>query len=294
MKPVRSILYTPGHKVQMLAKASSFGADALCLVLEDSVPVAAKKEARLLVKDHIGQLHKDGQCVLVKVNPLHSGELELDLAHIVQPGLSAVIVPKMSASKDVRTVARLLDSAEAANGVSLGATELIVLIETALAIATARELAEASGRIWGLAIGHGPNADMARALGFTWTPEGLERLYIRSKLLVDARAANCYPIDGAYFELRNSEGLAAEAEFARQLGYRGKLAVHPDQVPIINRIFTPTQREIEYFERIIREFDKEEAHGSAAFVLDGNFVDLAMVESARAAIALAQNVGVRN
>ncbi|MDA0159234.1 CoA ester lyase [Solirubrobacter ginsenosidimutans] len=287
---LRSVLYTPGHRGDLIAKAPRYGADALCLVLEDSVPDELKPQARETVA---ASLTVPGAVVFVKVNPPGPGGLEDDLASIVRPGLAGIILPKVLAPADVHHADALLSAAEAEHGVEPGSVAILVLIETPLAGVRAFEIASASPRIVSLIPGAAANGDMARELGFQWTPEGIERLFLRSKVLMDQRAAEVpNPLDGIYGEVADLEGLEVEARHARQLGYRGKLVVHPSHVAIVNRVFTPSEAEVREHRRVLEAFDAALAEGSAAAVVDGRFIDYAMAATARQVLELAERAGV--
>lgn len=293
MPLLRSVLYTPGHRDDLIAKAPGYGADALCLVLEDSVPEQLKGQARATVGASLGALAKEGQTVLVKVNPLSSGQLSDDLASVVVSGLAGIVLPKVSAVEEVERVAQMLSEAEAAAGCEDGSVAILLLVETPLACVKGFELATSSARVRALIPGAAANGDMAREVGFQWSPEGLERLYMRSKLVMDARAAQiASPIDGIYGEVADIDGLIAEARHTRQLGYRGKLVIHPSHVEPVNRVFTPSLEEVERQRRVLAAFESALADGSAATVVDGRFVDYAMAATARQVLDLAERAGV--
>jgi citrate lyase subunit beta/citryl-CoA lyase len=290
---LRSVLYTPGHRQDLIAKAPGYGADALCLVLEDSVPNELKAQARGIVGQSITELGGAGQTVFVKVNPPGPGGLEEDLAAIVRPGLAGIVLPKVGAESDVQYADKLLSAAEAQAGCAPGSVAILVLIETPLAGVRAFELASASPRVASLIPGAAANGDMARELGFRWTPEGIERLYLRSKVLMDQRAADiANPLDGIYGEVADLDGLVVEAEHARQLGYRGKLVVHPTHVAPVNRVFTPSPAEIREHQRVLDAFEAALADGLAGVVVDGRFVDYAMAATAQQILDLAERAGV--
>ncbi|MDO8211704.1 CoA ester lyase [Conexibacter sp. CPCC 206217] len=302
MKLLRSVLYTPGHRADLIEKAPRAGADALCLVLEDSVPEALKDEARTIVGESVPRLARDGQRVLVKINKPGDGSdagagaaggaragAERELGAIVRPGLAGVIVPGLQRVSELRLVDELLSAAERAAGLDDGAVRMLLLIETPLAAHFAFELAVASPRAIGLLAGTAPAGDMARGLGFQWTAEGLERLYFRSKVLLDARAAGLpHPLDGIYGDVKDVDGLVDEARFARQLGYAGKLVVHPAHVAPVNRVFTPSEEEVARERRVLDAFDRALAEGLAGVVVDGRFVDYAMAATAHQLIARAE------
>lgn len=296
MKALRSVLYSPGNKPKLIEKGPSTGADALCIVLEDSVPDDLKTEAREIVKEEVGKLAALGQTMFVKVNEIDSGYLEADLPAIVQPGLAGIFMPKLQTAEEVCRVDQMLTAAEAANRVPAGQIEMVLLLETPLAVLKAFDLITASRRVASI-IGGGGGAeggDLNRGMGYVWTPEGFERLFMRSKGILDARAAGLEnPFEGVYSDINDLDGLGREALIGRQLGYRGRLALHPKQVETINQVFMPTAKEVDWQRRVLEAFDKALAEGSASFVLEGKFIDYAMVATAKKVIALADAVGVR-
>lgn len=287
MKRLRSILYVPGHKPALILKAARAGADAVCLVLEDSVPRDRRAEARTIVADAILELVAGGTTTLVKVNALHDG-LEDDLEAIVQPGLTAVVLPKVTSADDIVRGDRLIAAAEDAKAVERGRVEVVVMVETPAAVVFAYDIAMAASRVVSLACGVAAHGDLAGALGMEPSADGHERLYIRSKVLVDARAAGVQtPLDGVWAGIGDLDGLAADARSARSLGYRGKFVIHPEQVEPINRIFGVSDRELDWGRRVIDAFEAAENAGDAAIVVDGQMIDYAMVETARSLLDLA-------
>jgi citrate lyase subunit beta/citryl-CoA lyase len=291
MRRLRSILYTPGHRPERIARADHAGADAVCLVLEDSVPRDRRPEARQIVAEALPGLGRAERPALVKVNALGPDGLESDLAAIVRSGLAAVVVPKLQTPDDVHEVDRLLTEAEGAAGLPGGAVEIVPMIETPRAVVGAFELLAASPRITAAACAAAVNGDLAGSLGLRATADGLERLYVMSKVLVDARAAGIeLPLDGVWTGIGDLAGLEREAERARSLGYRGKLAIHPEQIGPIHRIFTPSAREVEHGRRVVDAFHAALHRGDAAIVVDGQMIDYAMVDTARRVIELAEDL----
>jgi citrate lyase subunit beta/citryl-CoA lyase len=293
---LRSVLYVPAHREELIAKAPSAGADAVCLVLEDSVPDARKAEARAIAADAVPRLAAGGTTVLVKLNGMGDAErtgAELDA--VVGVGLAGVIVPGLERPSEVERLDSRLADAEGRAGIATGAVAALILIETPLAAHQAFALAATVPRTAALLAGTAPGGDMARELGFQWTQEGLERLYFRSKVLLEARAAGlAHVLDGVYGDVRNLEGLEAEARFARQLGYTGKLVVHPSHVGPVNAAFTPSAEEVDRERRVLEAFDAAVADGRAGVVVEGRFVDYAMAATARRIVALAEAAAERD
>jgi citrate lyase subunit beta/citryl-CoA lyase len=288
MRRLRSILYTPGHRPDRIARAVAAGADATCLVLEDSVPHDLRPVARRTVAAALAEHARPDQPLYVKVNALGDDGLAADLAEIARPGLSGIIVPKVSRVDDVREVDRLVTEAEARSGLPAGTIDVILVIETPRAVVDTLALIEASQRVGSVVCAAAINGDLAGALGLEATTDGAERAYILAKVLVDARAAGVEtPLDGVWTGIGDLDGLEREARRARTLGYRAKLAVHPEQIPTIHRVFTPSADEVARSQRVLDAFEAALARGDAAIVVDGRMVDYAMADTARRVLELA-------
>jgi citrate lyase subunit beta/citryl-CoA lyase len=255
--PVRSWLFAPGHDSRLLAKVFDCGADSVLLDLEDAVPPQLKERARKLVAEVAA-----AKPCWVRVNRPSTEECALDL-QALQGVVAGFRLPKVEGEVDVEW------AAARAPGVPLDCT-----IESARGVLNAYEIASARGCT---SLSYG-GIDLAVDLGI----EGgeLETLFARSAIVVAARAAGKPPpSDGVHARLSDDEGLRLEAEAARRLGFFGKSAIHPRQVPIINDVFTTTPAELAWAERVLAAF---EASGGAATRLDdGEFVDLPVAERAR-------------
>lgn len=284
MKPLRSLLNVPGDRPEMLAKAPGYGADALILDLEDAVSTGRKAEARRLVREAI-----DGwsgapaaPVTYVRVNALETGLLEEDLATIVGPGVEGIQLPKVHDVATLVAVDRLLAEREAAAGIPVGAIEVLVSLESARGVLFAFEILSAVPRVGSVMVGTAQDADLQGDVGFVTTDEGLESLYIRSKVVLAARAAGiANPIDGVFADHRDSVGLERAARRARELGYRGKKLIHPAQIEVVHRVFSPTAGELEHHRRVLEAFESAVAAGRGTAVVDGRMVDIAMAETAR-------------
>jgi citrate lyase subunit beta/citryl-CoA lyase len=269
----------------MLEKASGYGADAVIADLEDAVPAAQKVETRLIAREYVDTLSRRGNTVLVRVNGPDTGLLEDDLAAVVCPSLTAVQLPKVRSAAGVLQVDAVLGRLEQEARISHGHIELLISIESATAIHFAYEILSAAPRVGCVMVAAAQHGDLHRDLGFVCTKTEEELLYIRSAVLVAARAAGVpYPIDGVYADVRDIDGFAASCRRARQIGYRGKKVIHPRQVEVANEIFSATQQELDHYERILNAMDLAEREGRAVAVVDGQMVDIAMVETARRAL----------
>jgi citrate lyase subunit beta/citryl-CoA lyase len=293
MKPLRSLLFVPGHKAAWMDKAPQYGADALILDLEDAVPPADKATARTLVRQAIDALAARRQTVYVRVNALETGMTGDDLSVIVGPGLTGLLPPKVESPDEVRQLDALLTYFERRAGLSPGSVELIPILETAKGIRNAYDIACASPRVASVVGGAGRGGDTNRSLGYVWSREGTETLFIRAKVLLDARAAGIpYPLVASWFEVGDLEGLIADAQRNRQLGFRGMLLIHPSHVAPVNQIFTPSAEEVAYYKGLLAAMAEAERQGSAAVTYQGAMVDIAMVKTAQQMLEFAKAVGV--
>jgi citrate lyase subunit beta / citryl-CoA lyase len=294
MKPLRSLLFVPGNKAAWMEKAPQYGADALILDLEDSVPHPDKATARTLVRQAIETLSARGQTLYVRVNALETNMTGDDLNAIVGAGLCGLLPPKVEAAGDVSQLDTLLAYFEHREGLTPGSIELIPTLETAQGIRNAYEIALASPRVASIAGGAGKGGDTNRSLGYRWTREGTETLFIRSKVLLDARAAGIqYPLVASWFDVGDRDGLIADAQRNRQLGFSGMLLIHPSHVAPVNQIFTPSVEELAYYRGLLDAMEKAEQQGTAAVAYQGAMVDIAMVKTAQQMLEFAQAVGVQ-
>lgn len=287
MDILRSLLSVPGNQPRMLEKAASYGADALILDLEDSVPLERKDEARAMVHAYITDTI--GETVnFVRVNALETGLLEDDLAAVVGPGLAGIQYPKTDSPDTVVALDQMLSRRERECALPDGSVELIVGIESVAGVYRCYDILSAAARVGSCMVGIAENGDLQRDVGYAHSTSGVESLYIRSKVLLEARHAGiACPLDGVFSSVRDMEGFEAEASLARHLGYRGKKLIHPRQIEPANRIFMPTAQEIEFQERVLAALEEAESEGKAATTVDGLMVDTAMATNARRVLAWA-------
>ncbi|HEX2314541.1 MAG TPA: CoA ester lyase [Thermomonospora sp.] len=296
MKPYRSMLFVPGHKPAWADKAVAAGADAIILDLEDSVPAAGKAEARQAVRETLGRLRgQDVRCdVWVRPNSYDSGLFGADVEAVTVPGLAGLFLPKVFTAEEVVRIDAVVSHLEAREDLEAGSVGLIISYETAVSMARCEEIAAASPRVSSLLGATGPNADVGRELGFEFTPEGLETLYLRSRIVLAARAAGLHhPVTGVWQDIKDLDGFRAFAEDSRRLGYRGMVCIHPSHVAISNEVFSPTPEKVDYYRRMIDAFRKAEAQGSAAVDFEGQHIDIAHVKTAEGVIELADAIGIQ-
>ena len=292
-RPIRTELFVPGNKEDWMRKAPKYGADALILDLEDSVPPENKPMARSLVRKMLQELGEAGQTLVVRVNRLETDLTGEDLEAVTGPHLYCVTLPKVQGPADVVEVDNLLTHFERRAGMEVGKIIIDPALETAQGIRQAYEIATASPRVAHMGAGGGKGGDVARSLGYQWTPEGIETLFVRSKVLVDVRAAGIpYPLSGGWMDIHDLEGLRAAARQAKGLGYTGMHLIHPSHVPVVNEVFTPTVDEVKQWQGLVSAMEEQRAQGGAAVTYDGDMVDIAHEDTARTMLAMAREMGV--
>ena len=285
MEPVRSMLFTPGNRLDMLAKAVNSGTDAVIVDLEDSVSIDNKPEAR----DNLQQLPESPVPYYVRTNAVETGLLWDDVVAARQSPAVGVIIPKAEDPKVISQVDGALTALEMTAGREVGSITVIPLIESALGVRLTYEMAMASDRVDCVMFGGGEQGDLVADLGVEWTPEGTGLMHARSQVLLSSRAAGVpYPMEAVFMDFRNPEGLRVECELARTLGYVGKVAIHPAQVEVINDVFTPAPEVVEYQKKVLAAFEEAEAEGKASIAVDGKMVDYAVARVARTIIARAE------
>jgi citrate lyase subunit beta/citryl-CoA lyase len=290
MALLRSLLFTPGNNMRMIAKSGERHADAVILDLEDSVPMPDKETARLFVRDTLEEVAAGGSMVFVRINALGTGLSADDLDWIVRPGLGGIVLPKAESADDVASLSGQLDVLERQRDLKGGCVIIVPILETAKGIMNAYAVASASPRVAALALG---GVDFSRDMGVELTKEGTELFYPRAHIAIAARAAEILAIDTPCIAARDSAQLAAESAAARQLGFRGKLLIHPSQVAPVNKAFSPPQADVAQARKIVAAFDEAQKLGQGAISLDGKMIDVANYRQAKDLIDAAEAVEER-
>lgn len=281
MHPYRSVLFVPAHKPDWAHKALASGADAIVLDLEDSVPPALKESTRGMVRETLAKLRAESVHVglFVRPNALSTRLAGADLEAVVCPELTGLFTPKIRDATEVLRWETLVDWFEERNGAS--GLELIVPVEMVDAITNCYEIAGASPRVGAMIGPTSKHADIARAVGYRWSPEGTESLYLRSRILLACRQFGLHPLTGLWEELSDLDGLRAFADQGLQLGFRGQVVIHPSHVDVVNEVFTPSAEEIAYHEALVAAVEEGMARGDGAVRFRGAHVDLAHADQAR-------------
>jgi len=290
MELIRSVIFVPGNRENMLERAKSFKADVVMVDLEDSVPAGEKTVARDLAKDWVSTLRRGGQRVMVRVNSLDTGLTRSELEVVVSPDLYGISVGKVESTWNIRDVDRMLSAIEPVAGVEPGSIKISAWVETASALVDARDIAIASQRVIALAFGA---EDFTNDMGIERSDTGEEIQVPRSLVPVAARAANVASLDSPFVLFQDPDALRADAHRARQMGYTGKHAIHPAQIEIINEVFSPSPEEVAYARKIIEAWDEAEAAGRGSLAIDGRMVDVPVVKRAQNLLALADAIEAR-
>jgi citrate lyase subunit beta/citryl-CoA lyase len=279
--PLRSFLFAPGNHARRVEKALSLDSDAVILDLEDAVATAEKPAAREAVAASFARPRSG--LLYVRVNAVDTEFCYGDLLAIVRPGLDGVILPKVESAAGLATIDWLLAQLERERGLAHGAIDLIPIIETAsgldrLDVILGATLA-AGARVRRVAFGAG---DFTLDVNMVWSRGESELAHARAAIVTASRAAGIEaPLDTVWVDLTDPEGLEASARTALGFGFQGKMCIHPDQIAIVNGVFTPTDAEIAFAARVAAAFTRAEAEGSAAIQLDGKFIDYPIVYRAR-------------
>lgn len=286
VRPVRSLLFIPGNRTDWLPKAAAAGADAVVFDLEGALPPDQKESGRAGVRAVIDAAAGRGPAIMVRINDVRSDHWRADLDAVCAAGLSAVLLPQVAGLSDVETVSAELDVIERRLGLPTHSILLDPLMESPQAIRQAYEIAASSPRIAYMGAGISKRGDIARTIGYQWTPEGLETLFFRSKVLLDVRAAGVpNPISGMWGDIADLDGLREFAHRTRQLGYEGMMVIHPSHVAVVNEVFSPSPDEVELWHATLAAMDAAHAAGDGAIRFRGEVVDEAHVLTARQGLA---------
>ena len=290
IKMYRTLLFAPGSRPELLAKAQLGDADAMIFDLEDSVPLNAKDEARKNIADALAVGLK--KPMFLRISNPRAGDFMADLQVLANASsllnVAGIVLPKADDAEDIQAVAKALKDVESKHNMQEGTLSILPLIETCLGLRNGFDIAKASPRVIGMALASAEQGDFMVDLGGRWTPRSLALAYPRSKLVVDARAAGVqWLVDGVFMNLKDTDMLREECLIARELGFVGKMAIHPTQVDVMHTVFSPSDLEVAYARGLIAAFRDGEARGVGAVKYEGMMVDYANVRLAERTLALA-------
>lgn len=282
MGTFRTFLFAPANHPRRTEKAFTLGADAVILDLEDACAVSEKIPSRAKV---VEAMKLPRTCLgYVRVNPMSTTYAYGDLQETIQAGLDGVVLPKVETAAEAQTADWLITQLERERGLELGSIDLMPIIETALGVANLASILATTDRIKRVAFGAG---DFTLDLGLRWSRNELELLTYRNQIALLSRAAGKEPpIDTVWVDLKDAEGFEQSTLHIKDLGYQGKMCIHPDQIAVANRCFTPTPEQVARAQRVVDAFAAAEATGSSSIQLDGQFIDYPIVYAAQRVLAI--------
>ena len=287
---IRTALFVPGNRPDRIVKAFGTGADVVIIDLEDAVPLSEKESSRPNVREKVAEFAD--RMILVRTNALGSAFVDGDLDEAIVEGVNGIILPKVERADDITKINTLLIEVEKNRSLPEGSIRVFPLIESAAGVQHIYDIVSTKTkpeRIYTVMFGA---ADYTLDMGIEMTMGGNELFYARSSIAIACRAAGIAPpVDTPFMiDLKNTEALISDARRAKELGFQGKLVIHPNQVEPCNRIFSPLPEEIKKAEKIVKAFEEAEAAGMAAIQLEGKFIDYPVVKRSKDILALAATI----
>lgn len=285
----RSMLFLPGNTPNILQNGDALGADAVIFDLEDAVAPDQKDAARILVRNTMTYLDFSKVEIIVRINSVDTDFWKKDLDTIVPLKPSLIMPPKCSCAQDVLTVDAYLSVLEEKLGFAPNTIRLIPLIETALGVENAYQIASCTKRVAAIFLG---GEDLTADLQCKRTKESQEIEYARSRMVCAARAAGVDVYDTPFTDVNDDEGIRIDAEKAKSLGFTGKSSISPRHVQVINEVFSPSQRDIEYAYEVMEAIRRGKEEGRGAVALRGKMIDAPVVNRAKRVIETAEALGL--
>ena len=281
-------MFVPGNNPAMMADAFIYGPDSIMLDLEDSVTMAEKDAARLLVHNALKTIDYGNTEMVVRVNPLNTPYGKKDVEAVVKAGVHVIRMPKTETADEIRELEAEIVKVETELG-CVGRTQIMAAIESTLGVINAYDIATASKRMMGIALGA---EDYSANLKTQRTPEGIELLLARQTIVVAARAAGIDALDTVYSNLNDMETFRKEVELIKSLGFDGKSIINPRQIEVVNEVFAPKEKEIQKSLTILAAIKEAEKRGSGDIAVNGKMVDRPVVIRAQRTIDLAIASGI--
>ncbi len=282
-------MFVPASNPNMIVNAQIFKPDCIIFDLEDAMSLREKDSGRDLIAEALKSIEYPDCEIFVRSNPLYTPFGEEDVRVLVAAGLRNLRPPMIETAEDIKKVDELLTETEAELGLEKGIVKILGAIETAKGVLNAEEIAMASPRMVGISFGA---EDFTRTIGSERSKTGEELFLARSKIVLAAAAAGIDAIDTVFSDIDDDEGLRKEAEMAKKLGFAGKSIIHPRQINIIHKVFTPSNIEVEEALRVIYAIEEAEKKGLGVISLDGKMVDAPVVARAEKTIRLAKGAGI--
>ena len=285
----RSMLFLPGNTPNMLINGHCLGSDALIFDLEDAVSPAEKDAARILVRNTMRYMDLRGCEVIIRINSTDTPYWKKDLDTIMPQKPNLILLPKTGSPKDILEVDAYMTALEEKLGLEKNTVGLMALIETALGVENSFAIATSSDRVKALFLGA---EDLTADLRCKRTKEGREIEYARTRLVAAARAAGVDVYDTPFTDVNDDEGILVDTELAKALGFTGKASISPRHVEVINQVFSPTEKEIDYAYEVMEAITLAKQQGRGVIALRGKMIDAPSVARAQQTIAAAEALGL--
>ena len=285
----RTMMFVNAQKPTLLKDPWIYGEDCVILDLEDGVAEGQKDVARFTLFHTLREMDY-GDCErVVRINGLDTPYWKEDIRCAVAGGCDGIRIPKTESAEDVQRVEKEIESAEKEFGRQQGSVLIMAAVESARGVVKALEICEASKRLFGIALSGG---DYTRDLHTHITGTGVELQGARENLVIAARAAGVQCFDTVYTNLEDQEGFQKETQTIHLMGFDGKSIIHPGQIHLVHEIFTPTEKEIVFAGKVVREIEEKRAEGIGVFTVDGKMIDIAFYDGAKRVLKLAKAAGV--
>lgn len=290
LKLRRSMLFVPGISLKMIAKGIGLPADSIILDLEDAVEFAKKAEARTVVQQALQEVNFGEKEIVLRINSLDSEFVEEDLKSCLKNQVDTVLLPKVNRPEDIEKLDRMIGRIAAEKGLIPDKFKIMAMMETPAGVLNSAPIALASRRMSGFMLGA---ADLTKETRAKITESRTELLFAMSQILYSARIAGIDAIDSPYFNIKNEKGLEEHTLQAMRMGYDGKAVIHPGQIEIVNRVFSPAPEEIQRAQRIISAFEAAQKEGKGVTTVDGELIEHLHVTQARRLLKTAARAGIK-
>lgn len=292
MAVMRSIMYIPGNNPKFIDKIASIPADIITFDLEDAIPPSEKEATRVMIKENLHRGRDGGAQVFVRINNWETNMTNDDLEAIVWPGLDGVTLAKTGCAADVQRLDWKLEELELRRGIPVGTVKISMLLETAKGVSNAEECCLASKRNVNAIFGA---VDYCRDMRVKLTSAAVEQQYARAKVAVACRAAGIVAIDAPFVDFKDIPGFEKNVADGKQMGYEGRMIIHPGQVEPSNKLYAPDPADVQWAKDVVRVFEEEGlAKGKAAVSLNGKMVDTPVYLNAQDILAAQAEIDAKN
>ena len=286
----RTMMFIPGNNPGMMRDAHIYGSDSLMFDLEDSVSMAEKDAARMLVYNALKTIDYGKTELVVRINPLDTPYGRADIEAMVCAGAHVLRMPKTESAQDIIDCEKVIEEMEIKHNIPVGTTLMMAAIEGAMGVINAYQIATASNRLIGIALGA---EDFCANMKCQRTTTGAELQLARQTIVLAARAAGIDALDTVYSDVNNEEQLLYEARLIKDLGFDGKSLINPRQIDLLHNLYAPTQKEVDHARRVVEAAEAAAREGLGVVSLNGKMVDGPVIDRARLVLSRAELSGIR-